>query len=87
MESKLTAIETTGIIGADQRLHLDTDLPVVGPMRVRVIVLCPIDQDDDETVWLQAAAHNPAFAFLKEAAEDLYSPTDGEPFHDRQYLR
>lgn len=60
MEQRLTAIETTGLIGADQQLHLDTDLPVVGPLRVRVIVLCPID---DETVWLQAAAHNPAFAF------------------------
>lgn len=43
----------------------------------------PICLDNwSEAEWLHAAAHNPAFDFLKDAAEDIYSPTDGEPFRD-----
>lgn len=34
----------------------------------------------DEMGWLQAAAANPAFEFLKNPAEDIYKPTDGKPF-------
>jgi len=30
--------------------------------------------------WLQAAAANPAFEFLKNQAEDVYKATDGKPF-------
>ena len=52
-------------------------------MRVRVIVLYPFDSEWDETEWLQSAARNPAFSFLKDAEEDIYSPIDGQPFHDR----
>jgi hypothetical protein len=58
---------------------------------MRVIVLYPsgseVDVADadhasaDEAEWLQAAACNPAFAFLKEPEEDIYSVTDGKPFH------
>ena len=44
----------------------------------------PIYLDDwSEAEWLLAAAHNPAFDFLKDAAEDMYSPTDGISLHDR----
>lgn len=38
------------------------------------------DEDINETEWLAAAAWNPAFADLYEAAEDTYSSTDGTPF-------
>jgi len=59
----------------DTSLHLpvnvDTD-----------IVLDTVEDDVEETAWLQAAAHNPAFDFLKDADEDIYSPTDGLPFDD-----
>ncbi len=51
-------------------------------MRVRVIVLYPLNGAWDETEWLQAAARNPAFADLSEPEEDIYSATDGKPFHD-----
>ena len=82
MKSRLTAVEMTGTIDEHCRLQLDDALSVPGPMRVRVIVLYPFDDEWDEVEWLQAAARNPAFSFLKDA-EDIYSSTDGKPFHDQ----
>ena len=83
METTMTAIEMTGRIDEHRQLQLDNPLPVSGPMRVRVIVLYPIQDQEDETEWLQAAARNPAFEFLKDPEEDIYSLTDGEPFRDK----
>lgn len=82
METTMTAIEMTGRIDEHHQLQLDNPLPVSGPMRVRVIVLYPIEEEWDEIEWLQAAAHNPAFDFLNDPAEDIYSLADGEPFRD-----
>lgn len=79
MESMLTALEMTGTIDAQQVLHLDNKLPIAGPKRVRVIVLYTMDDAPDETEWLYAAAQNPAFHFLHDPAEDIYSITDGKP--------
>ncbi len=79
----MAAIEMTGTIDEHRRLRLDETLPVPGPMRVRVIVLYPLHDEWDETEWLQVAARNPAFAFLHDPAEDIYSVTDGEPFCDQ----
>ena len=36
----------------------------------------------DEAEWLRAAIHSPAFAFLSDPEEDIYSLADGEPFYD-----
>lgn len=36
----------------------------------------------EEQNWLRLASHNPAFAFLHEPSEDIYTLEDGEPFHD-----
>lgn len=33
----------------------------------------------DEAEWVRAAARSPAYHFLNDAAEDLYSPADGRP--------
>jgi hypothetical protein len=82
MEATLTAIETTGTVDEHSQLQLDGSLPISGPVRVRVIVLYPHDDDWDEKEWLRAAAHNPAFAYLRDSAEDIYSLSDGEPFRD-----
>lgn len=35
-----------------------------------------------ERSWLAAAANNPAFAFLDDPREDVYTPEDGRPFND-----
>jgi hypothetical protein len=82
METTMTAIEMTGTIDEHRQLQLDDPLPVSGPMRVRVIVLYPIEDEWDEKEWLHAATRNPAFKFLKDPEEDIYSLNDGEPLHD-----
>jgi hypothetical protein len=82
MEDVMTAIEVTGTIDEHRQLQLDSLLPISGPMRVRVIVLYPLGEEWDETEWLQAAARNPAFDFLNDPEEDIYSLADGQPFYD-----
>ena len=77
------AVEATGTIDARRQLVLDEPLPVVGPIRVRVIILLPREADIDEMEWLRAAASNPAFDFLKEPEEDIYTLADGRPFYDQ----
>jgi hypothetical protein len=82
METPMTAIEMTGTVDEHSQLILDGSLPFSGPKRVRVIVLSPMDDEIDEMLWLQAASLNPAFAFLADPEEDIYSMTDGKPFDD-----
>jgi hypothetical protein len=84
MEMVEKAIEATGTIDAQRRLVLDELLPVVGPTRVRVIILLPEEIDVEEKEWLQAANANPAFDFLKEPEEDIYTLEDGSPFYDQR---
>lgn len=83
MEIAMKAIETTGTVDAQRQLVLDELLPVVGPTRVRVIILLPEEADIDEMEWLRAAAANPAFEFLKDPEEDIYTLADGRPFYDQ----
>jgi hypothetical protein len=83
MDAILKAISVTGTIDEQRQLHLDTPLPVAGPSRVRGIILIPEETDIEETEWLHLAAVNPAFDFLKEPEEDLYTLADGKPFHDQ----
>ncbi|MFO7684047.1 MAG: hypothetical protein R6X34_28785 [Chloroflexota bacterium] len=82
MEIPMTAIEMTGTVDEDSQLILDGTLPFAGPKRVRVIVLSTLDDEIDELNWLQAASRNPAFAFLANPEEDIYTLTDGRPFID-----
>ncbi len=82
MESNLTAVEVTGTVNERRQLHLDSPLPIVGPRRVRVIVLYPPADELSEEEWLHAAARNSVFDFLADLEEDIYSPSDGKPFHD-----
>lgn len=79
------AVETTGVIDDRRQLWLDTPLPVVGPSRVRIIVLIPEEEykEISESEWLYAAAINPAFDVLKEPGEDIYTLADGRPFDDK----
>jgi len=79
----MNAIETTGVVDAQHQLRLDEPLPIPGESRVRVIVLVPDPEDLSEAAWAKAAAASPAFDFLKETPEDVYSAADGKPFHDQ----
>jgi len=79
----MNAIETTGVVDAQHKLRLDKPLPIAGQSRVRVIVLVPEEADISESAWAKTAATSPAFDFLKDAAEDIYTAGDGKPFHDQ----
>jgi len=76
MATPLTAIEATGIIDKNQRLHLDRKLPVKGPQRVRVIVLYP-DDEISEKEWVYAASHNPEKEHRVQAAKDFFAKWGG----------
>ena len=79
----MNAIETTGIVDDQHQLRLDEPLPIPGQSRVRVIVLVPEAEDVSEAAWIKAASASPAFDFLKDAAQEVYSAADGKPFHDQ----
>ncbi len=82
MEATMTAVEMTGMIDEHRQLQLDEVLPIAGPMRVRVIVLYPLYEEWDEAEWLRAVSRSPAFDDLNDPVEDIYSLSDGMPFHD-----
>jgi len=46
------------------------------------VFLPPEESDLNEIGWLRAAAANPAFDFLKDPEEDVYTLSDGRPFDD-----
>ena len=52
--------------------------------KVRVLILLDDDssENDEEAIWMSSISNNPAFDFLKDSAEDVYSLKDGEPFND-----
>ena len=77
------AIELEGAVDEQHRLHLDASLPEATPGPVRVLVLIPELGEPTDSEWARAAATNPVFEFLHDPAEDIYSPTDGKPFHDQ----
>lgn len=78
----MKAVETTGTLKHERHLVLDEAVHGVGSTRVRVIILLPEEDDVDAEEWLRAAASNPAFDFLRDAKEDIYTLGDGEPFRD-----
>jgi hypothetical protein len=82
MEAVMRAVEATGTIDEHGELHLDWPITTVRPGRVRVLLLMADEADFDEQEWMRAAARNPAFDFLNDPAEDIYTHDDGRPFHD-----
>ena len=41
--------------------------------------------EQEEYKWLKSVAINPAFDFLQDPEEDIYTLADGEPFHDPEW--
>ncbi len=82
----MKAIEARGKVDRDGRLTVEERVPLPETADVRVIVLVSDDGDEfgelDERAWLRAAAAGGGFDFLNDPAEDVYTPTDGKPFHD-----
>ncbi len=84
MATNMKAIEAFGEIDEHQQLRLDEPLPIGKAGRVRVIILLSeeSEEEEDEREWLQAARRNPAFDFLADPEEDIYTLTDGKPFRE-----
>ncbi|MBX2991438.1 MAG: hypothetical protein KF749_09730 [Bacteroidetes bacterium] len=80
----LKAVELAGHIDSQQQLHLDEPVGIQGPTRVRVLILVQDYDEIEEAEWLKALSRNPALDFLHDPAEDIYEPTDGKPFHDKE---
>ena len=77
----MKAIELKGTIDEKGMLKADTRLELVNK-QVKIIVLYQEDEDIDESEWLRAMNSNPAFNFLSDPAEDIYTTSDGEPMKD-----
>lgn len=50
---------------------------------MKVIILMTEEYEEtDSKQWLSAITNNPAFDFLQDEQENIYSLTDGNPLHD-----
>jgi hypothetical protein len=51
---------------------------------VRILILLDEDstEQEEEKLWMNSISKNPAFDFLHDSVEDIYSLKDGEPFND-----
>jgi len=50
---------------------------------VRILILFDEDSSEqEEKLWMNSISKNPAFDFLNDSVEDIYSLKDGEPFND-----
>ena len=56
----------------------------ISESNVRILILFDEDtsEQDEENLWMSSIAKNPAFDFLNEEIEDIYSIHDGEPIND-----
>lgn len=78
----MKAIEVNGEIDNKGILHLDHPLNMK-EKKVKVIILVSEeDEEAEEKLWLSAMSNNPAFNFLHDEQEDVYSLKDGKPCHD-----
>jgi len=78
----MKAIETTGRIDKRGLLLLDNPLQT-REKKVKVIILMQEENElNDEKLWLTFISNNPAFDFLKDKEEDIYSLKNGKPFND-----
>ncbi len=69
----------------DKQGHLKINYPLNKKERnVRIIILVDETNDDkdEEKLWLNSITSNPAFDFLKDQTEDIYSLTDGSSISD-----
>ncbi len=68
----------------DKNGHLKIDYKLnKAEKNVRVLILLEEEYPElEEKIWLNSISKNPAFDFLKDSAEDVYTINNGEPFDD-----
>jgi hypothetical protein len=73
----MQAIEANAEIDQTGNLKLLTPVALRN-RKVRVLILVPDTDDIEDKTWLYAI-QNPAFDFLNEPEEDIYTLADGKP--------
>jgi hypothetical protein len=53
-----------------------------GGVAVRILILSEEDENSEGKRYLESISRNPAFDFLNDPAEDIYSKKDGKAFHE-----
>jgi len=69
----------------DKTGHLKIDYKLGKPLsNVRILILLDedISEKEEENLWMDSISTNPAFDFLNDSSEDIYSLKDGEPLND-----
>ena len=79
----MQAIETSGRINEQGQLILSTPIAPVNQL-VKVIVLFDESDVPSDQSWLRAMSSNPAFSFLSEPEEEIYTLADGKPFEHNE---
>jgi len=79
----MRAIEINSKTDQTGRLKLDYQ---IGKSEKNVRILILLEEDaylqEEEKLWMDSVTKNPAFNFLNEPEEDVYSLKDGEPMND-----
>ena len=69
-------VDDNGILHVDQPLSFKNK-------KVKLIILAQEDDITDEE-WMKFLSTNPAFDFLKNEAEDIYTIHDGKPYNSER---
>ncbi|MCF6359415.1 MAG: hypothetical protein L3J29_01485 [Cyclobacteriaceae bacterium] len=79
----MKAIEIESKTDAGGNLKIDYKL-AIPDRKVRVLILVDDVQyeNQEEDQWMKSISKNPAFEFLDNPAEDIYSKKDGKPVND-----
>ena len=77
MIAQVKSYEIEGIIDKDHHLVISKELPVMGPKKVKVIVLVEDDNLGEGTDFLRAVQDGGSFDFWNDPEEDLYTLEDG----------
>lgn len=75
-EEIFATVDDKGMLHADQPLSFKNK-------KVKLIVLAQEDDITDEE-WMKFLSTNPAFDFLKDEAEDIYTIHDGKPYNSER---
>ncbi|MDB5247780.1 MAG: hypothetical protein JWQ40_2174 [Segetibacter sp.] len=77
----MQAVEAFGHIDSNGSLQINTPLPLKeGDVKV-IIMYAENGEMTEEQLWMRSISNNPAFDFLKDPEEDIYSLNDGKPLH------
>ncbi len=79
----MQAIEIDSVTDSTGFLHLNYSLGSPDS-KVRILVLLNDKKNisRDNEIWLSSLKNNPAFDFLSDSEEDIYTANDGEAYFD-----